>query len=54
MGQKFLQITENAASSQTEKDRHSEDPGLAFNERSGVPRRNFVNDGMPFSTHFLR
>jgi hypothetical protein len=35
MGQKFLQITESAASSQTEEDRHPQDPGLAFSGRSG-------------------
>jgi hypothetical protein len=36
MGQKFLQITENAASSQTEEDRHFQDPLLVFNRRSGA------------------
>jgi hypothetical protein len=35
MGQKFLQITQSAVSSQTEEDGHLPDPGLAFTGRSG-------------------
>jgi hypothetical protein len=47
MGQKFLQITESAAFSQTEEAWHFEDPDV-FIEWSGPPPSNFVNDRIEF------
>jgi hypothetical protein len=47
MGQKFLQITENVAFSQTEEDWHFEDPNV-FNEWCGLPPSNFVKERVEF------